>query len=105
VTLDQPSEAWFGGTDHLRFQFPPWRPGWCYAFAYGMNPGSVTITVSGPSVPLPSSTTINVPTSPHLDVLVLLDPSGQVRLSKGTPPPEGPCTNYLYEAPAASQSP
>ena len=38
-------------------------------------------------------------------MIVLVDPSGQVRFSRGTRPPEGPCTNYPCEGPAAAPSP
>lgn len=104
VTIDQPSHAFLGGTQHLSFVLPPWQEGWCSAFGYGINEGAVTIAVTGPSVPFPTQTTINVTTAPT-DVMVLVDADGAVHFSNGRPPPDKlPCQGYPQVDPTASGS-
>jgi len=103
VSIDYPSHGLFGGTDHLSLGLPPWQQGWCYAFGYGINAGSVTISVKGPSVPFPTSTTISVPNTPSTDITVLVDSSGEVHFGKAAPPPEkGACEGYHQLVPTSS---
>lgn len=103
VSIDHPSHNFLGGSDHLVLEVPPWQEGWCYALGYGINAGSVTISVSGTSVPFPTSTTIKVPASAQTDVTVLIDSTGAVHFTNGAPPPEkAACEGYPQVVPTAS---
>jgi hypothetical protein len=104
VTIDQTSNhGIIGGTDHIVLTVPPWQEGWCYALGAGLYAGPVTISVSGPSVPFPISTTVTVPATPPTHMIGLVDSTGTVRFADGTPPPEkGPCDGYGQVEPTAS---
>ncbi len=103
VAIGHPSHGLFGGTAHISFLVPPWQQGWCYAFGYGINAGSVAISVEGPSVPFPTSTTTSVLKSPPTNITVLVDSVGEVHFSNAAPPPEdGPCEGYHQLAPTSS---
>ncbi len=103
VSIDFPSHGYLGGTNHLAIHLLPWQKGWCYALGEGVNPGSVTIAVSGPSMAFPISTTITVPASPFTDIGVLVDSAAEVHFSKAAPPPENaPCEGYPQILPSSS---
>ena len=89
----------FGGTALITFDIPPWEEGWCAASGYGINAGSVTIDVSGPSVPFPISSTNTVPDSPATNVRVLFDAEGDVHFDCGAPTDTQPCHGYPELAP------
>ena len=102
VSIDQPSHGLFGGTDHIALGLPPWQKGWCYALGYGINAGSVTISVEGPSVPFPISTTFSVPATPPTDITVVVDSKGEVHFSRAAPLPEkGGCVGYHEVVPTS----
>lgn len=103
VSIAYIGQGFLGGTDQMVLDVPPWREGWCHALGRGINPGDVTISVSGPSVPLPITTTITVPKPPDDQISVLVDASGEVHFSIEAPPPEdAPCFGYGQGFPAAS---
>jgi hypothetical protein len=103
VSIDHASHSFLGGTEHLVLGVPPWQEGWCYALGYGINAGSVTISVSGPSVPFPTSTTITVPTTPQTDVTALIDSTGAVHFTNGAPQPDkAACEGYQQVVPTDS---
>ena len=103
VSIDHPGHNFLGATEHAVFVVPPWQKGWCAALASGINAGSVTISVSGPSVPFLTSTTITVPVTPQTDVTVLINSTGEVRFTNGAPPPDkAACKEYHVVVPTDS---
>ena len=103
VSIDDPGHNFLGATRHAIFVVPRWQKGWCAALGSGINAGSVTISVSGPSVPFPTLTTITVPVTPQTDVTVLINATGEVRFTNGAPPPDKvACKEYHVVVPTDS---
>ena len=103
VSIDDPGHTFLGATRHAIFVVPRWQKGWCAALGSGINAGSVTISVSGPSVPFPTLTTITVPVTPQTDVTVLINATGEVRFTNGAPPPDKvACKEYHVVVPTDS---
>jgi len=104
VSIAFQGQGLFGGTDARVFEAPPWREGWCHSLGHGINAGEATVSVSGPSVSFPITTTITVSGSPPDDkISVLIDAAGEVHFSVAAPPPQdGPCSGYGQELPTDS---
>lgn len=103
VSINYGGQGFLGEDDQLVLDVPPWREGWCDALGRGINPGEATISVSGPSVPFPITTTITVSSPPDDNISVLIDASGEVHFSIAKPPPQdGPCFGYGQELPKTS---
>jgi hypothetical protein len=93
ISIDNPGTSLLGGRDHLVFLVPPWQAGWCPAFGYGINKGTVTISVSGDTVPFATTTSFDV-TQPQTMVLALVDSKGTVHFSRSNPSEGKPCRAY-----------
>jgi hypothetical protein len=106
VVIEQPSHGGLsgivGGIDRIKIDVPPWQDGWCDALGRGINGGSVTISVTGASVPFPISSTFNETGDPPRDVMVIVDATGQVRFTRDSPSGEQPCLGYPEAVPSAS---
>lgn len=88
VSINYRGQGFLGGDDQLVLNVPPWREGWCNALGRGINPGEATISVRGPSVPFPITTTITVPSAPDDNISVLVDAAGEVHFGIAEPPPK-----------------